>query len=264
MVKMYVTILLTVLLTVFSFSYTEAAVTVSSGDVLNDSQLEIIVNNQKVTYFAVPYNNTLYIDRTLFSSVSMPGEEVFYISGQNYTCVPLFSTLDSCGVLYDYKKVYDKTIIVIITDPSLAQQYTASTVNVTVVEDNDVDYPWGLGLAVANTVHYLTDDDWYYIYRHDCFPDRFVWVGQNGGFIKGDNGFILNDDNRFFVKGDDGFININKDGINNGNVYYNHNGDNFGVFGNNGNNININTGNINIDKNNFGDRVEIKQKIRRF
>ena len=253
MVKIYFKILLIVLLTGLSLSMSEAAVSISSTSVLNDSQLEIMVNNQKVSYLAVPYNNVLYVDRNLFSSGSMNGETIFTISGQNYTCVPLFSTLNSYGVLYDYRQVYDKAMVVIVTDPALAQQYTSSAqytqpsnVNINIEEDNDVDYPWGLGLAVANTIHYFSDDDWNYIYRHNYVPDRFVWIGQNGSLVKGDDRFILNTDNRFFVKGDDGYINVKKD-----NVYYRNNGDNFGVFNNNVNNVNLdrNINNVNLDRN---------------
>ena len=251
MVKTYFKILLIVLLTGLSLSMSDAAVNISSGTVLNDSQIEIMINNQKVSYLAVPYNNVLYVDRNLFSSSSMNGEQTFIISGNNYQCIPLFSTLDSYGVLYDYKQVYDKVIVAIVTDPALAQQYTSnassqpSNVNVT-VEDDSVDYPWGLGLAVASTIHFFTDDDWNYIYRHNSVPDRFVWVGQNGALVKGDNRFILNTDNRFVAKGYNGYVNVKKD-----NVYYRNNGENFGVFNNNVNNVNVdrNVNNINVDRN---------------
>ena len=252
MAKTCFKILLIVLLTGLSFSMSDAAVNINSSSLLTDSQLEIMINNQTVHYLAVPYNNVLYVDRNLFSENKMQGEQTFIISGKNYQCIPLFSTLDTYGVLYDYKEVYDKVIVAIITDPALAEQYTAnaasqpSEVNINIEEDDSVDYPWGLGLAVAGTIHFFSDDDWNYIYRHNCVPQRFVWAGQNGTLIKGNNRFILNTDNRCVVKGYNGYVNIKKDS-----VYYRNNADNFGVVNNNINNINVdrNINNINVDRN---------------
>ncbi|MEQ8168391.1 MAG: hypothetical protein ABRQ38_05805 [Candidatus Eremiobacterota bacterium] len=252
MIKTCFKILLIVFLTGLSLSMSDAAVNINSSSLLTDRQLEIMINNQTVHYLAVPYNNVLYVDRNLFSENKMQGEQTFIISGKNYQCIPLFSTLDTYGVLYDYKEVYDKVIVAIITDPALAEQYTAnaasqpSEVNINIEEDDDVDYPWGLGLAVANTIHFFTDDDWYYIYRNNNVPDRFVWAGQNGTVIKGNNRFILNTDNRCVVKGYNGYVNIKKDS-----VYYRNKGENFGVFNTNVNNINVdrNINNINVDRN---------------
>ena len=160
--------------------------------ILSTDEIELTVDNREAKFTAVKQDDILYIDSNFFSTFFPQYDELIknsisyegvikFTSGEEVTCLPILSVLNTLGMRYTYSTIYGKELVRIRTDNdfSVNPNYTYKPPEPATTIEGNPD-------KAGSTIYTGTGQYWWGIPGHGYYYPP----GYEPGFYFGDYGFI--------------------------------------------------------------------------